>query len=168
MRKLLLIFLFVTVVHGFVSAQDDKFKALFIYNFTKYMEWPEAKRTGDFKIGVLGSSPITSELKAFTAKKSVGQQKIVVDEILSVSDCPKYHIVYVPAKASSNVTEIVQLVTNKGVLVVTDKQGMAVELSGINFVKVDGQQTFEISVKHIHDQCVNAGKTLLSLGITVD
>lgn len=168
MKNVLLILFFVTVVHGVAGAQDDKFKALFIYNFTKYMEWPEAKRTGDFKIGVLGNSPITSELKAFTAKKSVGQQKIVVDEILSVGDCPKYHIVYVPAKASSNVTEIVQLVTNKGVLVVTDKQGMAVELSGINFVKVDGQQTFEISVKHIHDQGVNAGKTLLSLGITVD
>ena len=170
MKKVLILLLFVNVVHGYVNAQDDKFKALFIYNFTKYMEWPESKRTGDFKIGVLGNSPITNELKAFTAKKTVGQQKIVVDEILAIADCQKYHIVFVPTKASSNVDEIAQLVANKGVLIVTDKPGMAEEQAGINFIKDknDGQQTFEISVKHIHEQGVNAGKTLLSLGVTVD
>jgi hypothetical protein len=156
------------VIHNVANAQDDKFKALFIYNFTKYMEWPEAKRSGDFKIGILGNSPITNELKAFTAKKTVGQQKIVVEEIMAIGDCYKYHIIFVPTKASSNVEEITQNVANKGVLVVTDKQGLASSLSGVNFVKVDGQQTFEISVKHIHEQGVNAGKSLLSLGIPVE
>ena len=168
MKKVLILLLFVNVVHGFSYAQDDKFKALFIYNFTKYMEWPEAKHAGDFKIGVLGNSPITNELKAFTAKKTVGQQKIVVEEILAIADCPKYHIVFVPAKSSSNVVEITQLVANKGVLVVTDKPGLAVEASGINFIKDDGQQTFEISVKHINEQGVKAGKSLLSLGNTIE
>lgn len=169
MKKIyFIVFGLLFVIHNVANAQDDKFKALFIYNFTKYMEWPESKRSGDFKIGVLGSSPITNELKAFTAKKTVGQQKIVVEEIMAMADCPKYHIVFVPTKASSNVDEIVKSVANKGVLVVTDKQGMAVSLSGINFTKVDGQQTFEISVKHIHEQGVNAGKSLLSLGIAVD
>lgn len=159
---------YVFVFEGLSYAQDDKFKALFIYNFTKYMEWPTSKQTGDFKIGVLGSSPITNELKSFTAKKTVGQQKIVVEEIMAIADCPKYHIVFVPAKASSNVGEITQNVANKGVLVVTDKQGMAATLSGINFTKVDGQQTFEISEKHIHEQGVSAAKSLLTLGISVD
>lgn len=169
MKKIyLLVIGMLFVIHNVANAQDDKFKALFIYNFTKYMEWPEAKRSGDFKIGVLGNSPITNELKAFTAKKSVGQQKIVVEEILAIADCPKYHIIFVPARSSSNVSEVTQIVANKGVLVVTDKPGMAEALSGINFVKDDGQQTFEISVKHIHEQGVNAGKSLLSLGIKVD
>ena len=87
---------------------------------------------------------------------------------MAIGDCYKYHIVFVPTKASSNVDEIVQSVANKGVLVVTDKPGMAAASSGINFVKDDGQQTFEISVKHIHEQGVNAGKSLLSLGIPVE
>ncbi|MBO7478533.1 MAG: YfiR family protein [Salinivirgaceae bacterium] len=156
------------VIHNVANAQDEKFKALFIYNFTKYMEWPEVKHAGDFKIGVLGSSPITNELKAFTAKKTVGEQKIVVEEIMAIADCPKYHIVFVPTKASSNVAEVVKNVAGRGVLVVTDKQGLAASYSGINFVKSDGQQSFEISVKHIQEQGVSAGKSLLSLGIKVD
>ena len=168
MKKVILIFVASLVIHGVSHAQDDKFKALFIYNFTKYMEWPASKQTGDFKIGVLGSSPITNELKAFTAKKLVGQQKIVVEEIMSIDDCYKYHIVFVPAKVSSRAEEIVKQVTNKGVLLVTDKQGMAATTSGINFVKVDGQQTFEICEKHIHEQGVTAAKSLLSLGVTVE
>jgi hypothetical protein len=168
MKKVLLILVASLFLHGISHAQDDKFKALFIYNFTKYMEWPTSKQTGDFKIGVLGSSPITNELKAFTAKKTVGQQKIVVEQIMSIDDCLLYHIVFVPAKASSNVEEITKQVANKGVLVVTDKQGLASSMSGINFTKVDGQQTFEISVKHIQEQGVKAAKTLLSLGVSVD
>ena len=168
MKKALLTLLSVFVLHGLCNAQDDKFKALFIYKFTQYMEWPTSKQTGDFKIGVLGGSPITNELKAFTAKRSVGQQKIVVEEIMSIEDCPKYHIVFVPTKASSNVGEITKNVANKGVLVVTDKQGMAASMSGINFTKVDGQQTFEICVKHMRDHGVTATKSLLSLGVVVE
>ena len=168
MKKALLTLVSVFVLHGLCNAQDDKFKALFIYKFTQYMEWPTSKQTGDFKIGVLGSSPITNELKAFTAKRTVGQQKIVVEEIMSIADCPKYHIVFVPAKASSNVGEIAKSVVNKGVLVVTDKQGMAAEASGINFIKDAGQQSFEISVKHLTEHGVKAGKSLLSLGNTIE
>lgn len=169
MKKIcLIVFGLLFVIHNVANAQDDKFKALFIYNFTKYMEWPEAKRSGDFKIGVLGGSPITNELKSFTAKKTVGTQKIVVEEIMAIADCPKYHIVFVPTKASANLEEITKNVANKGVLVVSDKQGMAAEYSGINFVKNDGQQTFEISLKHIHEEGLNAGKSLMSLGISVD
>ena len=169
MKKIcLIVFGLVFVIHNVANAQDDKFKALFLYNFTKYMEWPEVKKTGDFKIGVLGSSSITNELKNFTAKKMVGSQKIVVEEILAIEDCPKYNIVFVPTRVSARTAEITKMVANKGVLVVTDKQGMAAAASGINFIKLDGQQTFEISVKHIHEQGVTAAKSLLSLGVTVD
>ena len=117
---------------------------------------------------MLGSSPITNELKAFKAKKTVGEQKIVVEEIMAIADCPKYHIVFVPTKASSNVAEVTKNVAGRGVLVVTDKQRLAASYSGVNFVKADGQQSFEISVKHIQEQGVSAGKSLLSLGIKVD
>jgi len=168
MKKIIFLTLCFLSLHSVANAQDDKFKALFVYNFTKYIEWPKNKQVGDFVIGVLGHSPIIDELKSFTERKSVGSQKIVVEEILSSEDYTKYHIVYVPTKLSAQVAEIVRQIKGKGVLVVTDKPGMAASLSGINFVKVDNQQKFEVNTKHLVDEGVKHAQTLVLLGIAVN
>lgn len=153
---------------GTASAQDDKFKALFVYNFTKYIEWPKNKQTGDFVIGVLGHSSIISELKAFTERKTVGSQKIVVEEILSSEDYTKYHIVYVPTKLSGQAEDIANKTKGKGVLLVTDKPGLAATTSGINFVKVDNQQKFEVNTTNLETEGVKHSHTLVLLGIAVN
>src|SRR6185503_208611 len=49
-----------------------------VYHFTKYINWPEDKKTGDFIIGIVGDSPLYEELKSFVANKMAGNQKIVV------------------------------------------------------------------------------------------
>ncbi len=168
MRKLIFPLLGLLLFHNVSMAQDDKFKALFVYNFTKYVEWPKAKQTGDFVIGVLGETPIITELQSFTARKTVGTQPIKVEKLLSVDDYAKCNILVVTAKASAQVKEVVEMVKGKGVLVVTDKQGLANEYSGINFIKVDGQQNFEISQAHLADQGVKISKNLLTLGTVID
>lgn len=168
MRKLIFPLLGLLLFHNVSMAQDDKFKALFVYKFTKYVEWPAAKQSGDFVIGVLGETPIISELKSFTAKKTVGAQPIRVEKLLSVDDYAKCNILVVTTKASSQISEVVEAVKGKGVLVVTDKQGMASDYSGINFIKVDGQQNFEISKAHLADQGVKISKNLLTLGTVID
>src|SRR4051812_29283167 len=49
-----------------------------IYRFTKYINWPDDKKSGDFIIGVVGETPLYEELKNFTSNKSVAGQPIVV------------------------------------------------------------------------------------------
>ena len=41
---------------------NSKMKAIFIMNFTKLIEWPKAYREGDFVVGVVGESPLYTEL----------------------------------------------------------------------------------------------------------
>lgn len=168
MRKLFFPLLGLLLFHNVSMAQDEKFKALFVYNFTKYIEWPTTKQSGDFLIGVLGESSIIDELKSFTSKKTVGSQAIKVEKILSAGDYAKCNIIVITAKASSQTQEVVEKIKGKGVLVVTDKQGLANEYSGINFIKIDGQQNFEISQAHLADQGVKISKSLLSLGTVID
>ncbi len=168
MKRLVIMLMGILLLHSMASAQDDKFKALFVYNFTKKMEWPKNRQIGDFIIGVVGNSPIINELKAFTHNKTVGAQAIVIEEILTSGEYAKYNIIYVPAKASSQVETIKEQVKGKGVLVVTDKQGLAHTMSDINFVKIDGQQKFEINANHLKEQGLIATRDLLSLGIPVE
>ncbi len=168
MRKMFCPLLGLILFHNVLMAQDEKFKALFVYNFAKYVEWPQEKQSGDFLIGIVGDSPIIGELKSFTAQRTVGSQQIKVDRLVSSEDYCKCNIIVVPTRASSQIEEVVNIVKGKGVLVVSDKEGLASAYSGINFVKVDGQQSFEISRSHMAMQGVTASKSLLTLGIPID
>lgn len=168
MRKIIFVLFGLLLLHNVTSAQDDKFKALFVYNFTKHVEWPKEKQIGDFLIGVIGDSPIIEELKIFTAKRTVGAQQIKVDRLVSSDDYSKCNIIVIPTRASSQIEDVVTKVKGKGVLVVSDKEGLANSYSGINFIKVDGQQNFEISQSHMAVQGVKASKNLLTLGIPID
>jgi hypothetical protein len=62
------------------KAQETDYKAysLFVYNFMKYVEWPEAQSKGDFVIAVLGDSPINKELENLAASKKLKGRNIVL------------------------------------------------------------------------------------------
>ncbi len=151
-----------------VKGQDEKFKALFMYNFTKYLEWPASKQSGNFVIGVFGASPIISELTIIAEKKKVGAQQIVIKKIndpLELSNC---HIVYLPENRSSKADEVINTCKGKSVVFISDKPGMCKTHSDINYVKVNGKQNFEINKKRIEAEGVNVNSALLALGILVD
>ena len=76
------IFLLLSVTPGTRAQQgaDYAVQANIIYHFTKYINWPDDKKSGDFIIGVVSDAPFYSELKGFMANKTVGGQKIVVRE----------------------------------------------------------------------------------------
>ena len=168
MKKTVLAIFALLLISTSTRAQDEKFKALFMYNFTKYIEWPQTKQSGDFVIGVLGNSAIVSELNAIASKKTVGAQNIKVKEVAASDELTKLHILFVAEDKSGHVDEIAEKVKGKGVVLITDKAGLAKTKSGINYVKEDGKQKFEVSNKHLTEEGVKVSSQLLSLGIGVD
>lgn len=157
---------FLIVPHS--HAQDEKFKALFMYNFTKYLEWPSNKQSGDFVIGVYGNSPIIGELNIIAQKRKVGAQQIAVKRVTDVSEFKDCNIIYVPENKSVKVAEITEQCSEKGVVLITDKPGLANTHSGINYVKVDGKQNFEINKRILESQGIKVNSVLLSLGIVIE
>lgn len=150
------------------KAQDEKFKALFMYNFTKYIEYPASKQAGNFVIAVIGDSPIIGELQTIAERKTVGQQKIEVKKISASDDVTKCHIVFVPDSKSSDAATIAGKLTGKGVVLITDKPGLGKSVAGINYVSNAGKQSFEVNQSHLKEHGVNVASTLLTLGKVVE
>jgi len=168
MKRPWIIFLMLFLLIPASQAQDEKFKALFMYNFTKYLEWPTNKQSGDFIIGVYGNSPIINELNIIAQKKKVGAQQIVVRKVTDIAQFADCNIIYVPENRSTKVEEIKQNCDKKGVVLITDKKGYAQQLSGINYVKINGKQNFEINKKNLEYQGIKVNSVLLSLGIVIE
>ncbi|HON18513.1 MAG TPA: YfiR family protein [Salinivirgaceae bacterium] len=171
MRKFCIVFfLFVgTILPNKSFSQNEKFKALFIYNFTKYIEWPADFSTGEFIIGVLGNSPIITELETISDKRKVGNQTIVIQQYNSVGDIRKCHILYLPSGKSASLQEVLQkLAPSTPTLVITDSPGLASKGAAINFVLKGNHQEFEINTAALETSKLKVNNTLLTLGTVVN
>ena len=61
-----------------------KIKAVYLYNFSKYIDWPEDYKSGSFVVTVLGaSSSLLTELDKMATQKKLGNQEISVKSISS-------------------------------------------------------------------------------------
>src|SRR4051812_16053310 len=101
-KSLMLISAFMLLILPEVRAQgiDYAVHANIIYRCTKYIDWPDYKKSGDFVIGIVGDSPLYDELKNFTANKTVGTQKIVIKKMSSSTSSYDCHILFISEEES--------------------------------------------------------------------
>lgn len=149
------------------SQQQSQVQSAYIYNFTKYMQWPSAKQSGEFVIAVVGSSPITANLKVLAATKKVDAQSILVKEYGSVSQVGACHIIILAPSKSGEVSAAISKAQSSNALLITDKPGLGKKGAGMNFVVVGGKARFEINQSAI-DKCkIKVNPKLASIGIKV-
>lgn len=149
---------------------DYKFHNIFIYNFTKYIVWPSDYQQGDFVIGVLGASPLTNQLKYWAGKKKVrGVQPIVVKQYNSPNDLrnEKVHMIFIPYSKSGYLKYVQEAVAGKPTLIITEKNGLALQGSMINFVVRNGRWTFEINEEATEQAGLKVSSQLLRVAIRV-
>lgn len=148
---------------------NAKVKACFIYNFTRYFEWPEKMKTGNFIIHVVGSnSGLNQELNKMAASKQVGNQKLEIKSGTTIDASLKPHIIFLLSDASDLLKDVASKFKGKGTLVITEKPGLAKIGSSINFVIADSKQKFEYSKKNAEKSGLKTSEELKSLAIAVD
>jgi len=165
MKKFGLLILLVFVLNILkVTAQDEPFKALFIFNITKLVDWPSDYKQGDFIIKVLGKSEISNH---FLGKKVINQA-ITASNSLSVESIGKCHILFISAEESGQLGTVLSRFKGKPTLIICESPGMCSKGACINFVKKDNKLGIEVSKASIEKQGLKVSSDLISLGTTVD
>jgi hypothetical protein len=150
------------------SGTDYAVHANIIYHFTKYINWPEDKKSGDFVIGIVGESPLFDKLKLlFSSNKSVGGQRIVLRRYQPSSRTFDCHILFIGDDESSSLKKIASGTAASSILLVTESDGLARKGSCINFVIIDDRLKLEINKKNIQDRDLEIATELLNLGTVV-
>ena len=166
MRKCVLIAIF-TLVFSLSNAQNYGTYALYIYSFTKYVQWPDDMNQGDFEIYVLGDSPILPQLKKMEEIKKVGDRSIKVIQINSPLEIKKCHILFVSLSKSAQWNEITTKVNSQPILMITEEPGMGQKGSHINFIMKDGKAAFELNKDQATKQNLKISNQLLSMAILI-
>jgi len=177
MKKLLLILflplLFVGVCAMVAPADQGeeanaKIKAIYIYNFTKYIEWPDDYKQGNFVVGVIGNSAaLLGELNKMASTKTVGAQKFEIKSISSIGDVAQCHIVYILNESSAQLPDVIGKTKGKSALIVTDKDGLATKGSAINFVIVENKQKIELNKSNIEKYKLKVAAQLVEMAVAV-
>ncbi|MEP7170991.1 MAG: YfiR family protein [Bacteroidota bacterium] len=152
-----------------VKAQniDYSVHANIIYHLTKYMEWPGNKNEPVFVIGVIGDSPLFEELQSATLNKEVNNKKIIIRKFSCAQRSYSCQILFISEDESRCLKNIAELTAITPVLIITEKEGLALKGSCINFIIDDGRLKLEINKNNIEEHTLKIATELLNLGIVV-
>lgn len=168
MKKLFLILIVLFVVHNsYAQTEIPKAQSIFIYNFTRLVEWPEAYKTGDFIIGIIGNSDVFGELETYTTGKKVGMQSIVVKKFKDVSEIDKCHILFISYNKSGALAEIIKKTDTAPTLIVGERKNMMNEGAGIGFVLLDDKLKFELNLPAATRNGLKTNTKLQEMAMTI-
>ena len=163
--------LFMLIINAFgnkLIGQEEKFKALFIYNFTKYIEWPLDMGGDNFNIVVLGNIELANQLMDISSKMKVGSKKMNVIISNSIDEIPNCQIVIFGSSKTEQLAAFAQKVKGNKVLIVCDKDKSCQKGACINFIKKNGNLNYEISKSNMDGANLKYNSTLTALGSLLD
>ncbi len=148
-------------------AQDYKYHPIFIYNFSKYIEWPTAQGSEEFIITVVGEAAAYQQMLVILEKKgNINNQKLVVKQADAIAQVEKSNIVFVTRSASIT-PEQVESFDKEGTLLITEHEGMAAGGAHINFVITNESKIgFELNNTSAKSAGLKVSGALASLAIT--
>ncbi|NVO09342.1 MAG: YfiR family protein [Bacteroidales bacterium] len=150
------------------EAQVEKLQAFFIYNFTKYIEWPQEYQSGNFQIIVFGNSPIDNYLKDIASSKKVGNQTIEIKKIGAAGEISKCNIIFISSEKSGELQNVISKIGSNSTLIVTEKEGLANSGAAINFVIIGDKQKFELNKRNLTRYGLKINNQLDALAIIVN
>lgn len=143
-------------------------KAVFMFHFTKYINWLDDDTTKPFTIVVLGDGEIYQPLQEIAEKKKVDQREIVVTHIPRIDSLKDCHILFISNSEKEGISEIVNLTRNKNILTVGDTEGYAMKGVAVNFVIRKDKVRFEINSTALSDLNLRVSSQLLKIAILVE
>lgn len=150
------------------NAQVEKYQSLFIYNFSKYIKWPDDMSSGDFVIGVLGDSEVYTHLKSMAdTKKQTQNMNLVVKRYDKPEDVEKCHILYVSNSFLNQLPALSDAVTTKSTLIISNHPGMAQKGATINFIEESGKIKFELNQVNAEQRGLKVSGSLTALSVLV-
>ncbi len=147
--------------------EEYRVKALFLYNFTQFVEWPlEAFRDvhEPLNICVVAPSPFeSSELERVLKGKSFDTHPLVTRQIRDGKEAASCHIIFFSAASVKKGKALVVDGKRGGLLSVGEVPGFAASGGVINFLIKDGRVRLEVNLTSAEREKLRVSAKLLKL-----
>lgn len=135
---------------GAQSSKEYDLKAVFLYNFATFVEWPESARLqpGEpFVIGVLGNDPFGAVLDEVVAGEMIKGSPLQVRRLKSLAEIEGCRILFVSRSGTPPIHEVMAAVQGRPVLTVADNEHFAAGGGIIGFSTHSGRLQLHINAE---------------------
>jgi hypothetical protein len=152
---------FPQIVVGAAGPSEDQVEAVFVFNFSRFVEWPpqEFAQPGEpFIIGILGTDPFGAHLDEVVRGEQVNGHPLRVERFRSITEMEHCQILFIDRSESGRIGEILAALNGRSTLTVSQADGAAERGVMIQFATENSRIRLRINV----DSARAAGLTISS------
>lgn len=148
---------------------EAQIKAAYLYNFAKFVEWPEAAEpvTADINLCVVGNNVLDGALQSLDGRKA-GERSLKVtphsSADTSLADC---HLLFVGVSEQQRMVLILKNLGSAPVLTLSDIADFAEKGGGIALLFRDNKVVFEVNLESIRNAGLRLPGQLLNIATHV-
>lgn len=122
-------------------------KAAYLYNFAKFVEWPDgpADQNGVIILGVLGKNTAAVVERALGSKNLNGR-RLIVKWVSTLPEMKTCHILFISSEEKKRQEETIRALADAGVLLVGETEGFIERGGMVNFVREQNRVRFQVNV----------------------
>jgi hypothetical protein len=152
------------------SVKEAQIKAAFLYNFTKFVAWPEASfaAPGDaFVVGLFGDSALQQALEATVKDRRVNGRSIIVKRVVTPVEARAVHLLFVEAAEEASFADVWQKIADSTVLVVGESPQFLASGGCIRLILDEQRLRFEINASAAERARLRISSQLQKLAVAV-
>jgi hypothetical protein len=134
---------------GTTAIREYQVKAVFLFNFTQFVEWPAeafAHPTAPLVIGVLGEDPFGAYLDETVRGETANGRSLIVERYRRVQEIGNCHILFISRSESERLDQILASLAGRPVLTVGDVEGFALRGGVIRLATVGGKIRMRVNL----------------------
>jgi len=138
-----------TLPEGGVTQEYD-LKAAFLFNFTRFVEWPDAafaNAAAPITIGIVGGDPFGESLDEIVADETVDNRKLVVRRFRSIEQVEDCQILFIHPSLVSHMEQLRARLGGRSVLTVGENKEFTARGGMIAFETVKNRVRLRVNLE---------------------
>ena len=148
-----------------VPSKEYQIKAVFLFNFTQFVEWPAAAfaNNSPFIIGVLGKNPFGNYLNETVQGDKVNNRPIIVKYYANTEDVGNCHILFVNLQKPAEIKAALAGLKGRSTLTVSDANNFTRHGGIIQFFTSNNKIKIRINIDAAADADLTISSKLLNV-----
>ncbi len=146
---------------------QEQVKAVYLYNFGKFVRWQAMPEASSFDICVLGKNPFGAALNNTVAGERIAGKIIVVRELAGITETSHCQILFVSTSEEGRLKATLAAAKHANTLTVSDIPEFAAHGGMIGLVNIDGKIRFEVNLGAVNEAGLSVSSELLKVAVKV-
>lgn len=146
-----------------VARREDQFKAAYVFNFVKFVAWPDAEPSEPLLICFVGAEGVYNALTSDIDKKQAGSRRVAALQISNTAPAGTCSALYIDAAIASDYA----LGNEPPVLTISDAKGFVEQGGMIELFTENHRLRFLVNVHSARDAGLRISSDLLKLAAGV-